>query len=81
MGESKIIGPDGLDIVNAEQGEKLITAEIDSSTIKVVREKLPYLKDSISLHWKEPMAIHKIPLKNYSLEWNGSIKESFFKLI
>jgi 5-aminopentanamidase len=49
MGESKIISPDGIDIVNAEQGEKLITAEIDTNTITVVREKLPYLSDSMSL--------------------------------
>ena len=50
MGESKIISPDGTDIVNAEQGDKLITAEIDTSKIEAVRKKLPYLKDSISLH-------------------------------
>ena len=49
MGESKIISPDGIDIVNAEQGEKLITAEIDTSRITAVREKLPYLSDSMSL--------------------------------
>ena len=46
MGESKIIGPDGLDIVNAGIGEKLISAEIDTNEIKVTRGKLPYLKDS-----------------------------------
>ena len=50
MGESKIISPDGTDIVNAEQGDKLITAEIDTSKIEAVRKKLPYLKDSSSLH-------------------------------
>lgn len=49
MGESKIISPDGIDIVNAEQGEKLITAEIDTKQIALVREKLPYLNDSKSL--------------------------------
>jgi predicted amidohydrolase len=49
MGESKIISPDGIDIVNAEQGEKLITAEINTSRITAVREKLPYLSDSMSL--------------------------------
>ena len=46
MGESKIIGPDGLDLVNAYQGEKLISAEIDTNDILLVREKLPYLNDS-----------------------------------
>ena len=35
MGESKIIGPDGLDIVNAGIGEKLISAEIDTNEIKL----------------------------------------------
>ncbi|MBT3457423.1 MAG: hypothetical protein HN449_04850, partial [Thiotrichales bacterium] len=46
MGESKIIGPYGLDLVNADQGEKLISAEIDTNDILLVREKLPYLNDS-----------------------------------
>ena len=50
MGESKIIGPDGLDLVNADQGEKLITAEIDTNDILLVREKLPYLNDSRKLN-------------------------------
>ena len=49
MGESKIIGPDGLDIVNAGIGEKLISAEIDTNEIKLTRGKLPYLKDSQSI--------------------------------
>ncbi|MBT3854525.1 MAG: carbon-nitrogen hydrolase family protein [Thiotrichales bacterium] len=49
MGESKIIGPDGLDLVNADQGEKLISAEIDTNDILLVREKLPYLNDSKSI--------------------------------
>ena len=48
MGESKIIGPDGIDLVNAEQVEKIISAEIDTKDIKLVREKLPYLHDSKS---------------------------------
>ena len=50
MGESKIIGPDGLDIVNAEQGEKLIKSEINTNDILSVREKLPYLDDSRELN-------------------------------
>ena len=49
MGESKIIGPDGLDLANANIGEKLIAAEIDTDQISLVREKLPYLNDSKSL--------------------------------
>ena len=49
MGESKIIGPEGLDIVNAGIGEKLISAEIDTHEIKLTRGKLPYLKDSQSI--------------------------------
>ncbi len=49
MGESKIIGPDGIDIANANIGEKLISAEIDTDQINLVREKLPYLNDSKSL--------------------------------
>ena len=49
MGESKIIGPDGLDIVNAGIGEKLISSEIETNKIKLIRGKLPYLKDSISI--------------------------------
>ena len=49
MGESKIIGPDGLDIVNAGIGEKLISAEIETNKIKLIRGKLPYLKDSKSI--------------------------------
>ena len=50
MGESKIIGPDGLDIVNAEKGEKLIKSEINTNNILLVREKLPYLGDSRKLN-------------------------------
>ena len=50
MGESKIIGPDGIDLVNAEQGEKLICTEIDTDDILLVREKLPYLDDSRKLY-------------------------------
>ena len=49
MGESKIIGPDGIDIANANIGETLISAEIDTDQINLVREKLPYLNDSKSL--------------------------------
>ena len=49
MGESKIIGPDGLDRANAGIGEKLIATEIDTDQISLVREKLPYLNDSQSL--------------------------------
>ena len=49
MGESKIIGPDGLDLANANIGEKLIAAEIDTDQISLVREKIPYLNDSKSL--------------------------------
>ena len=48
MGESKIIGPDGIDLVNTDQGEKIISAEIDTKAIKLVRAKLPYLHDSKS---------------------------------
>ena len=50
MGESKIIGPDGIDLANADQGEKLISAEIETKDIFLVREKLPYLKDSQSFN-------------------------------
>lgn len=50
MGESKIIGPDGIDLVIAEQGEKLICAEINTDDILLVREKLPYLDDSRKLY-------------------------------
>jgi len=46
MGESKIIGPDGLDIVNSENQEECIVGEIDTNTIKLIRNKLPYLNDS-----------------------------------
>jgi predicted amidohydrolase len=49
MGESKIIGPNGIDIANANIGEKLISAKIDTDQINLVREKLPYLNDSKSL--------------------------------
>ena len=49
MGESKIIGPDGIDFANANISEKLISAQIDTDQIKFVREKLPYLNDSKSL--------------------------------
>ena len=50
IGESKIIGPDGIDLVNAEQGEKLICTEINTDDILLVREKLPYLSDSRKLY-------------------------------
>ena len=46
MGESKVIGPDGLDIINAKKGEKTIIGEIDTKQISLVQEKLPYLEDS-----------------------------------
>jgi len=46
MGESKIIGPDGLDIVNSGKLEEVIVGEIDTSKIQLVRKKLPYLNDS-----------------------------------
>ena len=49
MGESKIIGPDGLDLANAGIDEKIIAAEIDTDQISLVRDKLPYLNDSKSL--------------------------------
>ena len=49
MGESKIIGPDGLDLANAGIGEKIIAAKIDTDQISLVRDKLPYLNDSQSL--------------------------------
>ena len=45
LGESKIIGPDGLDICNAKHQEKLITGVIDTKNIMKVRKKMPYLKD------------------------------------
>jgi len=50
MGESKIIGPDGLDIVNANEGEKVIVGEINTAEISSVRKKLPYLADSRGLN-------------------------------
>jgi 5-aminopentanamidase len=50
IGESKIIGPDGIDLVNAKLGEKLICAEINIDDILLVREKLPYLNDSRKLY-------------------------------
>jgi len=46
MGDSKIIGPDGLDINNANEGEKVIVSEINANQISLVRKKLPYLDDS-----------------------------------
>jgi predicted amidohydrolase len=50
MGESKIIGPDGLDVVNAGTTEKVITGEINTAEISSVRNKLPYLDDSKTLN-------------------------------
>jgi len=50
MGESKIIGPDGLDINNANEDEKVITGEIDTNEISLVRNKLPYLDDARELN-------------------------------
>jgi len=50
LGESKVIGPDGLDIINAKKGEKTIIGEIDTKRISLVREKLPYLVDSKELN-------------------------------
>jgi predicted amidohydrolase len=50
MGESKIIGPDGLDIVNAGITEKVIMGEINTDEISSVRNKLPYLDDSKTLN-------------------------------
>lgn len=45
LGESKIIGPDGLDLTNANKKETVITSIIDTSAITQVRKKMPYLKD------------------------------------
>jgi len=49
MGESKIIGPDGLDVVNAGTTEKIISGEINTDEISSMRNKLPYLDDSRAL--------------------------------
>ena len=45
LGESKIIGPDGLDLKNAKKKERVITGLIDTKAITKVRKKMPYLKD------------------------------------
>jgi len=45
LGESKIIGPDGLDLTNAKKKETVITAFINTTAIAKVRKKMPYLKD------------------------------------
>jgi len=50
MGESKIIGPDGLDINNANEDEKVIIGEINTDQISLVRKKLPYLDDARKLN-------------------------------
>jgi len=50
MGESKIIGPDGLDVVNAGATEKVIAGEINTNEISLVRNKLPYLDDARKLN-------------------------------
>jgi predicted amidohydrolase len=50
MGESKVIGPDGLDIINAKKGEKTIIGKIDTKKISLVQDKLPYLEDSRTLN-------------------------------
>ena len=50
MGESKIIGPDGLDINNANEDEKVIAGEINTDQISLVRKKLPYLDDARKLN-------------------------------
>ena len=50
MGESKIIGPDGLDINNANKDEKVIVGEINTDQISLVRKKLPYLDDARKLN-------------------------------
>jgi len=50
MGESKIIGPDGLDVVNAGTTEKVIAVEINTDEISSMRSKLTYLDDSRTLN-------------------------------
>ena len=50
MGESKIIGPDGLDINNANEDEKVIVGEINTDQISLIRKKLPYLDDARKLN-------------------------------
>ncbi|MDC1317990.1 carbon-nitrogen hydrolase family protein [Candidatus Thioglobus sp.] len=50
MGESKIIGPDGLDINNANEDEKVIVGEINTNQISLIRKKLPYLDDAKKLN-------------------------------
>lgn len=45
-GKSKIIGPDGLNIVEASNYlEELVMADIDFSEVDEIREKIPYFKD------------------------------------
>ena len=46
MGESKIINPEGLDIIAAKDKEELIIGEIDLNLIQKVRNRLPYLEDT-----------------------------------
>jgi predicted amidohydrolase len=50
IGESKIIGPDGLDIINAKKGEKVIVGEINTNEITLIQDKLPYLDDARELN-------------------------------
>jgi len=50
MGESKIIGPDGLDVMNAGTTEKVIVGEINTDEISSMRNKLSYLDDSRTLN-------------------------------
>ena len=56
MGESKIIGPDGLDINNANEDEKVIVGEINTAEISSVRKNCPILRTrehSINFIWTQ----------------------------
>ena len=45
LGESRIVGPDGLDLACAGPAETFISAELNLSRIAAARLRLPYLED------------------------------------
>ena len=49
IGDSVIVSPLGEDLARAGDGEALIAADIDSSVLPAIRERLPFLRDYNSL--------------------------------
>jgi len=76
MGESKIIGPDGIDIANANIGETLISAELQITSINYFSF---YWQDELSIPQGINVLHRKAPSKIASLN-SAPLKLALVKL-